>query len=161
MIIVSSLGSANNDLNESDGGGQFAAGPDLSLSSVNVNTDQFSPDQLWSISGSGGSVSTLIIELAGSPIAHSVFMTRLILRIAFNFGGSAGLGELVTLSILLNGDVEVTNSGGTSILGNFASNHRLLSDVAAQNNRWFSEIAGNTDGEDHMVAYQGDGSDIL
>lgn len=40
-------------------------------SSVNVVTDQFSPDQTWAITGSGGSISTLIIELAGFANGNS------------------------------------------------------------------------------------------
>ena len=39
--------------------------PTAGVSSVNVNTDQVAADSYWAISGSGASVATIVIELAG------------------------------------------------------------------------------------------------
>lgn len=158
-VTVSALGVANTDPLESDAGIGDAT-TDLSLSSVNVATDQYSPDQLWSINATGGSVATLIIELAAFADGNSFGMydpnTNAMAQI---FAGSAGEGDQVTVNILLDGSVVVGGTDtGVDLTGNTFGYYLNVADTG---NTWYSETSENIDGMDHMAAYQGNNSDIL
>ena len=131
-------------------------------SSVNVVTDQFSPDQTWAITGSGGSISTLIIELAGFANGNSFGVYDLAnpANSVQIFSGAQGAGAQGSLAILADGSVVVNfvDSGIDFASGNAFGFYLNVSDTG---NRWHSNTALNIDGLDHMAAYQGNDCDLI
>jgi len=140
--------------------------PTAGLSSINVNSDQLSDfmDSYWSISAAGGSVATIVVELAGFS-NNNVFG----LYDADNpnskvwlFGGFASEGSQGIISILSDGSV-YRNFVDTGI--NFSGNNfgYYLNSTAggSAGGVFYSDTTLNTDGVDHMVAYQGKGIDTV
>ena len=137
-------------------------------SSVDVTTDYLvdGSDAFWDIGGSGGAVSTLIVELAsfaGDNVFGIYDLDNINNRIDM-YAGSAVAGDQLTLSILANGDVVVSYFLGTSTLvGNIASEDFGFFLDSTANNRggiFFSDSALNGDNTDHLAAYQGVGDTI-
>jgi len=166
VLGLSMVGAANATVVFGDGGtalqgvldGITVGGP----SSTNVVTDQFSPDQTWAITGSGGSISTMIIELAGFAGSNSfgVYDSANPLNSVEIFSGPQGAGSQASLAILADGSV-IVNFVDTGI--DFASGNAFgfYLNVAATGQRWYSDTALNTDGLDHMAAYQGNNVDTI
>jgi len=132
-------------------------------SSVDVTTDEISDasDSTWSVTAAGGAVSTLIIELAGLEtttvfgIYDAVDPTKQVTV----FDGAASAGAQSVLSIQDDGSVFV-NFVDTGV--DFAANlfgFFLDSTPSGEANTgvWFSDTSLNSDGFDHMAAYQGTG----
>ncbi len=128
------------------------------VSSVNVNTDQLLQDEYWAINAAGGSVATMIIELAGSagsnlfgvydPITNNYVQL---------FAGSDTAGAQKILSIMADGSVKV-NFVDTG--KDFATNlfgYYLDSSATGGGGLWRSDTYLNEDNLDHMAAYQGKG----
>jgi hypothetical protein len=139
---------------------------DDSVNDVNVYTDMLNDmsDSYWSITASGGSVATLIIEVAG-------FADQNIFGVYFGgnyipiFQGADGQSAQRTLSIMANGSVSVTGLGYSMSYGpgTFSSNYfgyYLDSTYYDDGGLWHSDTSLNSDGQDHMLAYQGVGEDI-
>lgn len=125
-------------------------------SSVNVTTDQVPFDEIWAVTASGGSVATIITELAGYAGTNSFGVYDLANpgnKVEL-FAGSDGSGDQALLSILADGSVNV-NFVDTGV--NFAGNlFGFYLDVPQAGATWYSQVALNN-GQDHMVAYQGKG----
>jgi hypothetical protein len=123
-------------------------------SSVNVNTDQVDPDAYWQLTASGGSVATMIIELAGNASVNvfGIYDAADVTKKVNLFGGSAVAGDQVTVSILATGLVKLNNVS-TGIT--FASNTfgYFLNGADGYN---YSDMALNG-GVDKMVSYRGKG----
>jgi len=128
--------------------------------SVNFGTDAIAGDSYWRISASGGSVSTVVLELSSTPNANSFGIfdrTNIDNRVEL-FGGSSGQGNRITLSIYDNGAVELNSSGtaagwfGSTTFGYYL---QTASDI------WYSDPTLNIDGVDHMASYQGTDADYL
>ena len=124
-----------------------------------VNNDQYGSDELWQISGSGGSLATFIVQIAGLANQSSFGIydasnpsTRVKL-----FDGAAGLetGDQALVSILADGSVR-RNFADTGI--DFAGN-AFGYYLAAATTTMFSQMALNG-GHDQMVAFLGDGDPI-
>ncbi|MCP5515960.1 MAG: hypothetical protein H7A45_01730 [Verrucomicrobiales bacterium] len=85
--------------------------PNANNSSVNVVTDQMSDqlDSYWQIGGSGGSVSTIVIELAGfaDDNVFGIFDAADPNNKVPVLAGSAGAGDKALLSIHADGSVEL------------------------------------------------------
>ena len=134
-------------------------------SSVNVLTDEV-PDHLdstWQIGGSGGAVSTLIIELAGFAPDNKfgIYDSEAPGTQVEVFDGVAAAGSQSVISILADGSVFV-NFADTGI--DFGANSFGFY-LDTQVNQpgvglWHSDTALNSDGVDHMAAYQGVGDTI-
>ena len=126
--------------------------------SVDVVNDQISPDELWEVGGSGGSVSTLIIELAGFAGSNSfgIYDSADPSQSVELMAGSATTGSQALLSILADGSVFV-NFMDTAV--DFAANVFGFY-LDTPNGTFYSETDLNADGVDHMAAYQGTGEDI-
>lgn len=134
-------------------------------SSIDVTTDFIDDayDSYWSVTASGGSVATLIIEVAGWADYNSfgVFQNGTMVEL---FAGSATAGVIpgasVTLSILDDGRVILNNmidtgkvfSGG-NLFGFYLTNKL--------GQTFYSDSELNEDGLDHMLAYQGTGTDLV
>lgn len=124
-------------------------------SSIDVNADQVAYDDYWSIGGGGGSVSTMIIQLAGNApdTTFGVFSGSNYVPL---FTGNVGAGTLSMLSIHDAGQVYVNNSyTGTDFAGNLFGYY-----IDSPGGRFTSVETLNSDGAQHMVAFQGTGDTI-
>ncbi len=141
-------------------------------SSVDVTADELADaaldgtlnDSYWSVGAAGGSLSTVIVELAGFAgtnrfgiydMADSTNSYEL-------FDGDATTGSQVLLSIMLDGSVRV-NFADTGI--DFAGNKfGFYLDATAGNENddsvFYSDTSLNGDGIDHMYAYRGVGDTV-
>lgn len=145
-------------------------------SSINVATDQLAPDENWNITGSGGSFSQLIIELAGfaginkfGVYDSSNFSNRVEI-----FSGAADAGDTATLQLIdLGGGLfqvlaiytdianPLTPTINTGIFGSETFGFYLDSTGGgAAGGLWYSDTSLNVDGVDHMAAYRGTGDTI-
>lgn len=140
--------------------------PTAGLSSIDVNTDQLSDfmDSYWSISAAGGSVATIVVELAGFSNKNTFGIydaTDPSKRVTL-FNGVATEGAQRIISIFSDGSV-FRNFVDTGV--NFAGNNfgYFLNSTAGgpAGGLFFSDTSLNTDGIDHMVAYQGKGIDTI
>lgn len=131
-------------------------------SSVNVVTDQSLPDAYWGITGSNISGATLIVELAGFA-NENIF--GIYDKVTGNhvelFGGAAIAGDQAVLSIKADGSVFVNlvDTGIDFAGNNFA--YYLDSSANIGGGLFYSDTALNTDGLDHMAAYQGTNTDTV
>jgi len=136
-------------------------------SSVNVTTDDISDllDSYWQVGGSGGSVSTVIVEIAAFA-ADNTFgiydFANPANRVEL-FNGAASTGSQVLLSILGDGSVVLNISTDTGV--DFAGNNfgfylDATVNAASGGGFWYSDTLLNADGMDHMYAYQGVGDQI-
>jgi hypothetical protein len=145
-----------------------APSPTPGLSSTNVLTDDMADyaDSVWSISGSGGSISTIVIEIAAlaSTNTFGIYDATDPSKKVEIFAGAAGTGAQAKISILFDGSVE-KNFVDTGI--DFAGNQFgfYLDSITGSPNGgggiWYSDTAYNSDGLDHMYAYQGTGIDTV
>ncbi len=87
----------------------ITVGPIAGKSSVNVETDRMANDSYWSITGSGGSLSTMIIEVAGLAAQNGfgVYDMSNSNKKVELFSGAATTGSQVTLGITTIGQVYV------------------------------------------------------
>jgi len=141
--------------------------PNPGSSSVNVTTDHLSDtlDSYWSITATGASVTTVIIELASYEnsntfgvydMANSASMVQI-------FDGTAGPGSQAAVGIAADGSVLLNfTDTGVDFAGN-AFGYYL--DATAGNNNasavFYSDTALNADAFDHMGAYQGKNIDTV
>ena len=130
-------------------------------SSVDVTTDMISDeaDSVWSITGSGGSFATMIIELAGfaGDNTFGVYNSDQYVEL---FSGAATGGSQAVLSIKLDGSVWV-NMADTGI--DFTGNSFGYYLDSSENNGgglFHSDTALNDDEFDHLMAYQGTGDRV-
>lgn len=128
-------------------------------SSVNVQTDQVVNDKNWAISASGGSIATLIIELAGfaNDNGFGIYDSSNPANYVEMMNGSATAGDQAVVSIKADGSVFL-NLADTGI--NFAGNNFGYY-LDSPDGRFYSDTALNGDGTDHMVAYQGTNTDTV
>jgi hypothetical protein len=131
--------------------------PVAGSSSVNVLTDGIPDphDSYWAITATGGSVSTMIIEVAGfaNTNCFGVYDMANPSNTVQLFTGPDSAGAQVTLSISGSGDVYINHSD-TGI--DFSGNHfGFYLYVPTTRNTWYSDTSLNSDNIDHMVAYQG------
>jgi len=144
---------------------------DVSLA-PNVNTDQYVADRLWEMEASGGSVATVIIELAGNANTNSfgIYDATNDNQVQL-FGGPADQADQAMVSISQTGQVvvvylqrdsngnmtasKVSSSGSGYFSGNVFGYY-----LGTNNGTFYSDPARNPDGADQMVAFEGDGNTI-
>jgi hypothetical protein len=136
-------------------------------SSTNAKTDFIADgfDAYWSISASGGSVATMIIEVAGLANENSLYVydSSDSSKAVKLFDGLVSAGGQSLLSIKEDGSVFVNFAdSGIDFAGN--SFGYLLQNTQSKfySDTKLNEVVGNT-GEkaDHMMAYQGKGLDMV
>ena len=135
-------------------------------SSLNASTDFIAEgsDDYWAITGSGGSVETVVIELGAFAglnkfgiydAANSANKVQV-------FAGVASAGDQAVVSIAADGSVFV-NFVDTGI--NFAGNNFgfYLDSTAggAGGGVFYSDTSLNSDSFDHLYAYAGNDSDVI
>lgn len=129
---------------------------------VTAATDEIAGDEHWAIGGSGGSVSTIIIELAGFAGTNTfgIYDKAAPGNSVELFAGAASAGSQVLVSILADGSV-LLNFADTGI--DFAANNfgfYLDSSANQGGGVFYSDMLLNADATDHMAAYQGVGEQI-
>ncbi|MGB4913102.1 MAG: DUF4114 domain-containing protein [Candidatus Dechloromonas phosphoritropha] len=127
----------------------------------NVNTNQAAESGMFQIEASGGSIATMIIEVAGYAPDNSFgiydpYNTATMLQL---FGGSATGGSQRNLSVT---DAFLFTQYGSS--GASSSSAQFTSStfgyyIAGPGGLFFSQASLNG-GDDHLVAFQGDGDTI-
>lgn len=130
-------------------------------SSIDVYTDMLNDtsDSYWMLTASGGSVSTMIIELASFANTNSfgVYSGTTYVEL---FQGADESGDQVLFSLKLDGSVFVDNvDTGVDFAGNNFGFY--LDSFGGGGDLFHSDTSLNSDGLDHMYAYQGNDSDLL
>ncbi len=121
-----------------------------------------SPDELdayWSITGSGQSAATMIVEWAGNANINSfgIFDAADSSKTVELFSGPQGAGSHTVVSIFNSGDVWVNNTDtGKNFGGNLFGYYFDTPDGT-----FYSDTAKNSDDYDHMWAFQGNGTDQI
>ena len=136
--------------------------PNPGDSSVDVTTDIIpdSVDSTWSITGTGGSIATMVIELAGFA-ANNTFGVYNSGQYVELFAGANVAGDQAMLSIKADGSVWVNLADtGIDFLG-YDFGYYLDSSYYAIGGVSHSDTALNADGLDHMYAYQGTNTDTV
>jgi hypothetical protein len=136
----------------------FTLGPVAGSSSVNTDTDCLDDtlDSSWSISATGGSVATLIIEIAGYSGVNTMGVydaSDSSKKVELIAGGDSA-GDQVLLSIKLDGSV-YKNLVDTSI--DFAGNLFGYYLESGNGQTYYSDSTLNPLFGDQMLAYQGQG----
>ena len=129
-------------------------------SSVTAATDMLidARDSYWSITATGGSVSTLIVELAGFAAGNLFGVYDATTNTSVQlFDGAATAGAQALLSIHADGSVFVNfQDTGVDFTGNNFG-YYLDSSVYTNGGLFYSDSSLNAGGLDHMFAYQGTG----
>jgi hypothetical protein len=172
VFLVSGTAMALPVVSFGDGGGALQSVLDsittnpANNSSVDVTTDGLidSADSYWQIGGSGGAVSTVIIEIAqyaNSNLFGIYDMADFSNKVQL-FDGSATTGSQIIMSILIDGSVVLNfNDTGVNFAGN-AFGFYLDARIGNGNSNaiFYSDTLLNVDGFDHMAAYAGKGDTI-
>ena len=129
---------------------------------VKAATDYISDanDSFWNITASGGSVATLIIELAGYAQGNifGVYQGSTYVQI---FAGSDSQGAQKTLSLMVDGTVKINGVDTGLDFAGPTFGYYLDSTAGADGGLWHSDSNKNNDGNyDHMYAYQGVNEEI-
>ena len=129
------------------------------VSSVNVLTDDLADniDSYWSITATGQTATTLIIELAAFAGTNTfgIYDASNPLQKIQVFAGAAPAGTQAVVSIKLDGSVflNLVDTGIDFTKNSFG--YYLDSSSQPTGGLWHSDTALNADAMDHMYAYQG------
>jgi len=140
-------------------------GPTAGVSSTNAQTDFIADgsDAYWSITASGGSVATMIIEVAGLANQNQLWVYDSANKnnAVKLFDGGVSAGGQAMLSIKDDGSVFVNFTDSTidfagNSFGYFLKNNSntFYSDTS------LNEAAASGENADHMMAYQGNGDTV-
>jgi hypothetical protein len=134
----------------------------LGDSSIDVNNDQISDamDSFWGVTGMGIAASQFVMEIAGMADSNTlgIYDASDHNKKVQLYGGSDGPGSKTSVSILLDGSVEVAFAD-TGI--DFAGNQFGFYLTNGNSQTFYSDTGKNSDGVDHMVAFQGNNSDLI
>lgn len=134
--------------------------PVANVSSTNVYTDHIADggDAHWAVTGSGGSVSTMIIELAGNASTNTfgIYDSSDPSKFVELFDGGSSTGDQALLSIKFDGSVYINlvDSGIDFSANNFGYY------LGTGSSKFYSNSSLNG-GYDQMVALQGNGVDTI
>lgn len=143
--------------------------PDPGVSSVDVTTDEVGAvegaDEYWAIGGLGGSVATVIIEIANYAGSNSfgVFDMGNPANMVELFDGLAATASQALLSITDDGSVYVNFADtGVDFAGN-AFGYYLDATIGNETPDavFYSDTSLNADGFDHLAVYQGGRGDTI
>jgi hypothetical protein len=129
-------------------------------SSIDVTADYIGDtgDSTWSVTGSGGSVATMIIEVAGWSGVNSfgIYQGENTVEL---FNGAATQGSQTVLSIKADGSVYVRFADtGVDFAGGNSFGYYMTNEPGQT---FYSDTALNADEMDHMLAYQGEDTDTI
>lgn len=132
-------------------------------SSVNVHTDQISPNSYWAIQGSGGSVTQMIIEITANAGFNSfgIFDAANSGNTFQLFDGSATPTSGGKFTFGFRADGTIVDGTDTPLGGTFAGN-LFGYYLDTPNGIFYSDPNLNTDGNaHHQVAYRGGDGDHI
>lgn len=143
-----------------------APSPTPGISSTDVNADQMSDglDSYWNITGTGGSISTFVMEIAGQSGSNTfgIFERGNVGNYVELFSGSDtydnGFNSLISLSMLADGSIGLNNVD-TGI--DFTSHQFGYYLGTANGPTFYSDSSLNANNSDQMVALQGKGIDTI
>ena len=157
---INTVGGGGSEANLQTIVNNITTAPTLGVSSTDVYADHIADggDATWAVTGSGGSVSTMIIELAGNARSNTfgIYDSSDPTKFVQLFAGSATTGNQVTLGILDDGTVFVN---GDSTFTQFAGNSFGYY-LGTGSTKFYSDSKLNS-GNDQMVALQGKGVDTV
>ena len=134
-------------------------------SGVDVNNDcaPDTSDSIWTIDASGGSIATIIIEVAAfaDDNTFGVFDPKDETNRVELFDGSGTTGDQVALSVFIDGSILVNFVDSGVDFSGTTFGYYLDSTANVGGGLWFSATQFNSDGEDHLQAYQGNNIDFL
>jgi len=144
----------------------ISVSPVAGVSSIDVNADQMADglDSYWGITGSGGSVTTFIVEISGQSGNNTfgIYDRADINNYVELFSGSSapntGFNSQITLSMLADGSVGLNNQD-TNI--DFSSNQFGYYLGTANGPKFYSDSSLNQDNSDQMVAIGGNNVDTI
>lgn len=148
-VSGSSLQTIINDL--------YIAGGSSTALAPNVNTNQADEGGVFKIEASGGSIATMIIEVAGNAGINTFGIYDLSNTANFLqlFSGPSTDGDQVFLSV--NDANKFTANGASKTFSSSSFGYYL---GAANGNVFYSVATHNAGGADQMVAFRGDGDTI-
>jgi len=118
-------------------------------------------DSYWNLGSSGQAATTMIIEIAGNETTNvfGIYELGNPGNQAIVFDGAATDGTTATVKIDIFGKVTVDNVlKATFTNGTFGF---FMDTTTANEGIFYSDTGLNTDGFDHMRAYQGKGTDVV
>jgi hypothetical protein len=123
-------------------------------------------DSYWSIDGAGGSVTTLVIEVAqwANTNLFGIYDAANPMKRVQVFDGASTTGSQSIMSILADGSVHVNFiDTGIDFAGNAFGYYvdSTLGHPGWTGGLWYSDTGLNADGQDHMYAYAGEGIDTI
>ena len=137
-------------------------------SSIDVNADQLVKDQYWSIGAVGVSAQQIVVELAGNADGNNfgVYDATNPNTSVLIFGGRQNAGAIAVLSIGSDGSVFVDSADtgvdfAGSLFGYFLDSTSFFGGDDFSGGFWYSDRSLNSDGVDHMAAYQGQNVDTI
>jgi PEP-CTERM motif/Domain of unknown function (DUF4114) len=127
-------------------------------SSVDVTTDQYAPDQAWAQNSIFGAQGMIVLELAGYAGSNrfGIYDANDPTQRLQLFSGADSAGALARFEVRSNGAV-YRDSVNTSLT---FSSQLFGFYLETPTGIWYSQSLRNADGDDHMVAYQGQGDTI-
>jgi hypothetical protein len=126
-----------------------------SIDAFGEDNDALAYDSNWSITASGGSIATFIIEIAGNAANNSfgIYDSTNSGKYVEIFSGTDTQGEQVTITLLFDGSVKINGvDTGIDFSGNSFGYY-----LNTTGNIFYSDTGLNIDKFDHMVAFQGTG----
>lgn len=134
----------------------------LGASGIDVTTGYLddAADSYWNVTASGGSVATVVIEVAGFA-GENTFGVYNGLEYVELFSGAQGQGDQVFLSIKDDGSVYVNSQDTHVDFSSYAFGYYLDSSASSGGGLFHSDTDLNTDGIDHMAAYVGNDNDLV
>ncbi len=134
-------------------------------SSVDVKTDYLSDelDSYWAIGGGGGSVTTLVVEIAGFAPNNrfGIYDYADPSKSVQIFAGEDSDGAQKRISMYADGSVLVDGDDSNIDFAGNRFGYYLDSSYYGTGGFWYSDTGLNGDGMDHMAAYQGNDSDTI
>lgn len=161
VIAVPVVGSSSQSVLD----GLTASGP----SSVEISNEdsQYSPDEVWSLTGSGLASARIIVELSSYADSNSfgiydVFNSSNTIQL---FSGTEKAGDIASLFSIGGSLLALTiNSSSGTLVGmdtGKLSTQLFGFYLDTPDGIWYSEQELNSDGIDHMVAFQGNDIDHI
>ena len=130
----------------------------IGATGVDVQNDQLAFDETWAVSATGGSVSTMVIELANLANENTFGVydpTNPSAKVQLFSGGNVA-GNQALFGIAADGSI-ILNFADTGI--DFAGN-LFGYYISNSQGTFYSQTGLNADGVDHMVAYAGNGDTV-
>jgi len=127
--------------------------------------DAITNDAYWSIDGSGGAISTFIMEISNLSNTNTfgIYDRTDPSKTVEIFSGMDSTGDQISISICADGNVYFNGCSGrfATDSGVAFSGNSFGFYINSGGNVFYSDSILNNDGADHMVAFHGTGTDMI